>query len=81
LLASIWYSLGQKRNVNVGQNSEYLISGWISSLGTNLPQVTLYIASLYWTFTTLTTVGYGDIVGYTTEEYIYTMVVEVSNVS
>ena len=36
----------------------------------------VYISSLYWVVTTLTTVGYGDIYGTTSEEYIYTMVVE-----
>jgi hypothetical protein len=35
-----------------------------------------YITSIYWVITTLTTVGYGDIKGYTTEEYLYTMGVE-----
>jgi len=37
---------------------------------------TLYITACYWTITTLSTVGYGDIRGYTTEEYLYTMLVE-----
>jgi len=36
----------------------------------------VYITSLYWVVTTLTTVGYGDIYGTTEQEYIYTMIVE-----
>jgi len=36
----------------------------------------VYITSLYWVVTTLTTVGYGDIFGSTDAEYIYTMIVE-----
>ena len=37
---------------------------------------TIYVTSLYWVVTTLTTVGYGDIYGNTVQEYIYTMIVE-----
>ena len=36
----------------------------------------VYIASTYWVITTLTTVGYGDIKGYTPEEYMFTILVE-----
>ncbi|EGR27650.1 hypothetical protein IMG5_191890 [Ichthyophthirius multifiliis] len=35
-----------------------------------------FIASLYWVFTTLTTLGYGDFYGQTVNEYIFTMFVE-----
>jgi len=31
----------------------------------------VYITSIYWVITTLTTVGYGDYKGYTPEEYIF----------
>lgn len=36
----------------------------------------LYIFSLYWVFTTLTTVGYGDYSGGTTAEYLITLMFE-----
>jgi hypothetical protein len=36
----------------------------------------LYISSIYWAITTLSTVGYGDFKGSTTIEYLYTMGVE-----
>ena len=36
----------------------------------------MYITSIYWVVTTLTTVGYGDFYGHTSREYIYTMFVE-----
>ena len=35
-----------------------------------------YICSIYWVTATLTTVGYGDFRGFTTEEYGYSMLVE-----
>tara|TARA_B110000285_G_C15116329_1_gene614332 strand:+ start:872 stop:1270 length:399 start_codon:yes stop_codon:yes gene_type:complete len=36
----------------------------------------VYTTSTYWCITTLTTVGYGDVKGYTPLEYIFTMFVE-----
>ena len=38
--------------------------------------ISLYVFSLYWVFTTLTTVGYGDYAGGTTTEYLVTLVFE-----
>ena len=35
-----------------------------------------YITSYYWTITTLSTLGYGDIFGFSTNEYIFTMIIE-----
>ena len=35
-----------------------------------------YIFSIYWTFTTLTTVGYGDYAGGTSREFLVTLVFE-----
>ena len=37
---------------------------------------TKYITSFYWSVTTLATVGYGDVKGFTAEEYIFNMFVE-----
>lgn len=36
----------------------------------------LYIQSIYFVITTLTTLGYGDFKGYTTTEYLFQMIVE-----
>jgi hypothetical protein len=37
---------------------------------------TKYITSFYWSVTTLATVGYGDVKGFTWQEYCFTMFVE-----
>lgn len=37
----------------------------------------IYIFSVYWILETLTTVGYGDYVGHTQYEYLFTMILEV----
>jgi hypothetical protein len=44
-------------------------------------RVTKYINSLYWTVTTLTTIGYGDLKGFTMIEYGFTMFVEFISVA
>jgi len=36
---------------------------------------TLYLASLYWTSTVFATVGYGDLMGFTTTDYVITIFV------
>jgi len=37
----------------------------------------MYITSLYWIFTTLSTLGYGDYYGWTEMEMIFTMIIEI----
>lgn len=39
-------------------------------------QGTVYITSIYWVFTTLSTLGYGDYFPVTQNEYIFTMIIE-----
>ena len=47
---------------------------WVNRLGlTDSSPFELYITSFYWSLTTVTTVGYGDVVSYTKYEKIYNL--------
>jgi hypothetical protein len=60
----------------------WVACGWIFLRGVDLQfnQETNYINALYWTVTTLTTVGYGDITAQTNIEKLYTILVEILGV-
>lgn len=59
--------------------------GWIilgsGTAGPSEDKLTEYIKALYWTFTTLTTVGYGDISAKTNMQMLFTCAVEVTGVA
>ena len=49
---------------------------WVTRHGyINSDTTTLYITSIYFVFTTLTTVGYGDIFAFTTEERVFALII------
>ncbi len=59
--------------------SHYIALGWLwlSETGKNIDNATPYIKALYWTITTLTTIGYGDITPSNNSQMIYAMFIEI----
>ena len=57
--------------------AHWIACGWLALRGVSadLDQTTNYLRALYWCVTTLTTVGYGDIVPSTDAEMLYAMLV------
>lgn len=51
-------------------------NGMDAIYGDQVDRTTYYITAFYWSVTTLSTVGYGDIKGFTWEEYSFNMFVE-----
>ncbi len=64
------------------QITHWISCGWLKIDGINENQTVLsnYISALYWTTTTLTTVGYGDIVPHTNIEKLYSIFVMIIGV-
>lgn len=65
------------------QIAHWLACGWLYFRGidSDLNAIENYIKALYWTITTITTIGYGDIVPSTIEQTIYVMCVEIVGVA
>ena len=61
----------------------WLCSGWMAIYGIDpsADNATNYITALYWTVTTLTAVGYGDIVPVTNAQRLFAIVVQLSGVA
>jgi len=59
--------------------THWIACGWIALAGPlrSHPGLPDYLRSLYWTITTLTTVGYGDVTPDTADQMLYAMVVMV----
>eukprot|EP01043_Picozoa_sp_COSAG02_P072938 COSAG02_NODE_13965_length_1326_cov_1.104319_1_plen_241_part_10 len=62
---TLWYMMGEDDDRH----------SWIRNQGWNAetPETTMWLRAIYWSSTTLTTVGYGDISATTNPEMIYTV--------
>lgn len=60
--------------------AHWVACGWLAlgKIDANLDHFTNYIKALYWTITTITTIGYGDITPSTNGQTIYTMFVQLT---
>ena len=77
-MAIIWIWIGtfdDKSWVNVFIAEEIEATGELD-LTRNERRLTIYVNAFYFILTTITTVGYGDISGSTTYEYLFSMCVE-----
>jgi hypothetical protein len=73
LIACLW--------VTVGQLNEFEPDNWILVKGmVDASIYELYTACFYWTVTTITTVGYGDISAYNPEERIFCSIIMIIGV-
>eukprot|EP00736_Rhodelphis_marinus_P012970 Rmarinus@m.16666 len=68
IFACAWFYVGSH-----DENSEY--RGWVIEHGLHDENLfRQYLTSFYWAFTTITTVGYGDIVGRTNHERVFCVI-------
>jgi CRP-like cAMP-binding protein len=73
VFGSIWYYIGE---INITEYDEGWIKYFLVKDGVRADQTTIYITSIYWVFTTLSTLGYGDYFPVVRNEYLFTMSIE-----
>jgi Ion channel len=80
-VSCVWIWIGEQYELSWIRNQDYGINANYGTIeledGTIIADRTCkYITSFYWTVTTLATVGYGDVKGFTWQEYCFNMFVE-----
>ncbi|XP_070569928.1 voltage-gated delayed rectifier potassium channel KCNH8-like isoform X3 [Ptychodera flava] len=78
-LACIWYVIGKEE----AQNTEHASAGWLHELAHDLDiryvnqtsTFTKYVTSMYYTLSTITSVGFGNVSANTNSEKIFTIVI------
>lgn len=80
VMACIWLGLGRQHACG---NKPNCIKSWVyddtisgNTLFVDAPYSSQYIFAFYWIFEVITTVGYGDYSGATSDEYIFSVLVE-----
>ena len=77
-MACVWLALGMQENcLEVTDVNVVCIKSWVYNYGFDLkPYYSRYIFAFYWIFEVITTVGYGDYTGHTSNEYIFSICLE-----
>lgn len=73
MIGSVWYYIGWQ---NLKQEKGWIYVNLLKNGTIEYDQTTTYISSIYWVFTTLSTLGYGDLFPVEKNEYLFTMLIE-----
>jgi hypothetical protein len=77
MMACAWLYLGQFYPCDNVPEGESCTQSWVYAAEfSNKPKHTQYIFAFYWIFEVITTVGYGDYSGSTSDEYIFSIALE-----
>ena len=77
MMACAWLYLGQFQPCTDVPEGENCTKSWVYEEGfDDKPKHTQYIFAFYWIFEVITTVGYGDYSGSTSDEYIFSIALE-----
>lgn len=72
-IGSVWFYIGF---LNLKEDKGWIYDRLLKQGTVPYHQTTTYITSIYWVFTTLSTLGYGDIFPVEKNEYLFTMLIE-----